>query len=278
MGEKIAVLIRVYDRIEDLELNVQIINDLWNAYNYEVYVVFNGESNGYKLNNNIKENVQKIISLKENAGHIKGNSQLLLEGIKNINIELFDYLIILEADTWLMNDQLIEKYIKILDNTNAKWASAKWVEKRHSLSVEFAIINTNFIKEHFHKIFDFTNMAEVWVAEYMMKNNINFMFIKELTPTHRPSLIKSIYNADFGRIRVLPSGNMVTHHIETLEGGMAKKRELADIVYKNNYFTNKSKFNLFFLHYLYLLLQITLKFIPKSSWFKKKKYYFKDNK
>lgn len=274
LNTNIAIILRVYDRIEDLELNIQIINDLWTKHNYKIYIVFNGESNGYKLSDNITTKIEQIIILKENAGHLKGNSQLLLEGMKNIDIKLFDYLIILEADTWLMGDTLVDKYIHKLEQSNAIWASSQWVENRYSVGVDFAIIDAKFISEHYKKMFTFTTMAEMWMAEYMMSINAKFLFIKELMPVHRPSLIKSIYNADGGRLRVFPLANMVTHHIENLNGGMLKKKELADSVYGNNYFTDNS--NLTVKYYLYLILQLVLKIIPRSSWIKKKKYTFKD--
>mgnify|MGYP000503452781 CR=1 FL=1 len=46
MNKKIAVLIRVYDRTEDLKLNVQIIKDLWNDHEYDIFVCFNGKEKG----------------------------------------------------------------------------------------------------------------------------------------------------------------------------------------------------------------------------------------
>lgn len=274
MKKNIAVIIRVYDRIEDLKYNVQIINDLWKEHNYKIFIVFNGKSNGYILDSFIENKVEKIITLDENAGHLEGNSQLLLEGMKYINLNLYDNLIILEADTWIMGDKLITKYIDKLNYRNAVWASSEWVENRYSVGVDFAIIDAKFISEHYKNMFKFTTMAEMWMAEYMLSISAKFIFIKELMPVHRPSLIKAIYNADGGRIRVFPFGNMVTHHIENLNGGLEKKKELADIVYKNNYFTNNPILKININHFLYKLLNYSLMFIPKSSWIKNKKRTF----
>ena len=272
--KNIAVLIRVYDRVNDLKYNIQIINDLWKQNNYKIYVSFNGKSDGYKLDKSIYNYSEEVIELDQNAGHLKGNSQLLLEGMEKIDLSNFEYLIILEADTWLMGDSLITKYISKLDSSDNVWASSEWVENRHSIGVDFAIIDANFISKHYKNMFTFKTMAEMWMAEYMMNINTKYIFIKELMPVHRPSLIKSIYNADGGRLRVFPLGNMVTHHIENLSGRMEKKKELADIVYGDNYFINCSKLKLNIFYFLYTLLNITLKFIPKSSWFKDKKRTF----
>lgn len=274
--KNVAIIIRVYDRIDDLELNIHIINSLWKYHNYKIYIVFNGKSDGFCLNNSIVENVEKVIELDQNSGHIKGNSQLLLEGISHIQHLPYDYVIILEADTWLMGDDLIERYISLLDNSSAVWASSEWMEKRYSLGIDLAIIDADFIFSHYKELFDFSASAEMWIAEYIMHLNANFIYISEIMPTHRPTAIKSIYNADGGRLRIFPLANMVSHHISSLKNGMTDKKLYADIAYKNNYFTNKNKFSLIIYHYLYIILQLTLKVLPRSSWTKKKTSRFQD--
>ena len=274
--KNVAVLIRVYDRVDDLKYNLQIINDLWKQNNYKIYVSFNGKSNGYELDKSIYKYSEQVIELEQNAGHLEGNSQLLLEGMKNIELSNFDYLIILEADTWLMGDNLIVNYISKLESTSAVWASSEWVGNRYSVGVDFAIIKASFISKHYKNMFTFTTMAEMWIAEYMMNIDVKYLFIDELMPVHRPSLIKSIYNADGGRVRVFPKGNMITHHIENLDDGIKRKKELADIVYGKKYFTKTPNITLYINYYLYLSLQSLLKILPRSSWIKKKKYTFKD--
>ncbi len=271
--KKVAVLIRVYDRIEDLKYNLQIIKDLWNNNDYDVFVSSNGKSSGYKIDDETSKNIFKLIELEENAGHLKGNSQLLLEGCKNIPFDNYDYLIILEADTWIMDDSIITKYIKNLDSSQNVWASAEWVESRHSLAVDFAIIKSKFIKEYYSHLFDFTTKAEMWIAENLNEMKKEFTYINEFMPIHRPSAVKSIYNADEGRLRVFPLAKTVTHHIENLEGGMDKKKELANLVSKSNYFENK-KNSSDLSYYLYILLQFSLRSVPRSSWIKKKKTTF----
>lgn len=276
MKKKIAVLIRVYDRTNDLKINVQVIKDLWKEHDYDIFVCFNGKEKGYILDKKVHDST-KVIQLDHNAGHLKGNSQLLLEGMKHINLTQYNYLIILEADTWLMGDSLITKYVNLLDNSSSVWASSEWVENRYSVGVDFAIIDSTFISKHYKNLFNFTTDAEMWVAEYMMHVKAPFIFIKELMPVHRPSCIKSIYNADGARLRVFPSGNIVTHHIENLVGNMQKKKLLADAMYQNNYFTQESKSTLIITYYKYMFLNLFLKILPRSGWFKKKKSTFRDS-
>ena len=167
--KNVAVLIRVYDRVDDLKYNLQIINDLWKQNNYKIYVSFNGKSNGYELDKSIYKYSEQVIELEQNAGHLEGNSQLLLEGMKTIELSNFDYLIILEADTWLMGDNLIVNYISKLDSSNNIWASSEWVENKYSVGIDFAIIDANFISKHYKNMFTFTTMAEMWMAEYKRK-------------------------------------------------------------------------------------------------------------
>ena len=65
--KKVSVLIRVYNRLEDLEVCVDLINKNWNKNEYEIIIVSNGKSKGYILNDGLKKNCHKIIELEENA-------------------------------------------------------------------------------------------------------------------------------------------------------------------------------------------------------------------
>jgi hypothetical protein len=272
---KIAVVIRVYNRVEDLENNIKIINSLWKNNNYDIFIVFNGQSAGYFLTQYIYDNASKVVNLTNNAGHLKGNSQLLIEGIQNIdNLLNYDFLLILEADTWLMQDDIISKYSNILKDSDAVWASSLWVESKYSLGLDFAIIKTDFILEHYKVLFNFQENPEMWIAEYLMFTNHNHIAIQELMPVHRPSIIKTLYNADQGRLRIFPKAKMLTHHVENLEGGIKSKKELANIMYKNIFFHTSSRVNHNFQYNKYLFFHTLLKYLPRSSWFKKKKKTF----
>ena len=46
---KVAILIRVYDRIEDLKHNLRIISDTWKENDYYTIVVSYGKKNGYEV-------------------------------------------------------------------------------------------------------------------------------------------------------------------------------------------------------------------------------------
>ena len=123
--KKVCVLIRVYNRIEDLKYCIDIIRDTWKFNNYYIIVVANGKEDGYTLDNGSISKIDRLIEIENNVGHFTGNSQLLLKGLPQIPDEC-DYTIILEADTWLYGDELIVKYISKLNKQNAMWASAQF--------------------------------------------------------------------------------------------------------------------------------------------------------
>lgn len=265
--KKITVLIRVYNRLEDLEICLDLIKKNWNKNEYEVIVVSNGKSKGYLLNNKIKEKCDKVIELDENAGHLKGNSQLLKEGLKEVR-EDSEYLIILEADTWIFNDEIIDKYIKKMKIEDIVWASAEWIKKYWSLALDIAIVDRNFLVSN-KEILNFSIHPECYVCNYLIEKKLNFVYIKENMPVHRPNLIKKIYNAYGGRIREFPYSKMITHHIEDLENGITTKKSIANEIFGIKYFDVDEKIHVS--NRKLKMLLFLIKICPNSSWFKKKK-------
>lgn len=265
--KKVSVLIRVYDRLEDLDICLELIKKNWTKNRYEVIVVFNGKSKGYILNNEIKEKCDKLIELEENAGHVLGNAQLLREGLKEIDLNS-EYVIILEADTWIFTDEIIDKYIIKMDKENFVWASAEWIKNRWSLALDIAIIEKNFLINN-KEILNFSVHPEAFVCNYLLERKEKFLYIKEHMPVHRPNMIKKLYNGYGGRIREFPKAKMVTHHIEDLEKGILTKKSIANEIFGLRYFDVDIKINVNS-RKLKLLLFL-MKICPNSSWLRKKK-------
>lgn len=275
MRKKISVIIRVYDRVIDLEKNLYIISKLWLFHDYIITVVFNGGNDGYELTDIVRNLSSNIISLDENAGHMKGNSQLIMEALKQFQADT-DYTILLEADTWLMGDDLIDKYVRKMNETDFVWASSEWKESRWSLGLDFILLESKFLSDNYTLLFDFEDKAETYICEQMLRHNFQFTYILELMPVHAPSLIKklyrAVYRADLDRLMLFPRAKMVTHHIENLDGGMEKKLYLADVCYGKPFFTKNTK-SMLKLHNLGCrILEIIIKLTPRSTWIKKKKY------
>lgn len=235
---KVALLIRVYDRIEDLGYNLQIIQDTWTENRYYIIVISNGKNNGYTIPDSILPFIDKLVVLEENAGHRKGNSQLLMEGAKFIP-EDCDYTIILEADTWVYGDSIQSKYIDILSKSPDKvWASADWYDKYYALATDISIIKTDYLKAN-PDLFNFELFPECHISNFLRDTNKGYIWITENMPVHVPSYIKKypyVPNIKECRFYVFPKSKMVTHHIEYLKKGMYRKKQYFNIVSDTDYF------------------------------------------
>ena len=272
---KVAILIRVYDRIEDLKHNLRIISDTWKENDYYTIVVSNGKNNGYEVTPDSLPLIDKLVILEENAGHRRGNSQLLMEGIKYIPSDC-KYTLILEADTWMYGDRIISKYTSLLDKSDfAVWASADWYDKYYALATDFAIIKTQYIIKN-SGIFDFELFPECHISNFLRDTNAGYLWIKENTPVHVPSYVKYKYpyipNIKEGRFYVFPKSKTVTHHIEYLKGGMEQKKRYFNIIANYDYFTetksNNKSWNRFKMKFWIGLSKLFV----KRSWYSDKTY------
>lgn len=236
---KIAVLIRVYDRIEDLKYNLQIIRNTWKENDYYVIVVSNGKEKGFEIKPQFLPLIDKLVILDQNAGHSKGNSQLLMEGANYIPDDC-DFTLILEADTWVYTDAIITKYTHLLSiSPTTVWASADWYDKYYALATDFAIIKSDYIKKN-QGIFDFELFPECHIANFLRDTDVQFTWITENMPVHVPSYVRKypyIPNIKEGRFYVFPKSRTVTHHIEFLKRGIEQKKEYFNIVANYDYFT-----------------------------------------
>ena len=266
----LSVVIRVYDRMADLIICVECIRKYWNTHNYHLIIVSNGKSNGFEMPEIVKNAADCVIELEKNRGHLKGNSQLLLAGIEQIPTDS-RYTVILEADTWIFSDELIDKYINKLESSDSVWASSEWVKKYWSLGLDFAVIRTDFIINNI-KIFDFGTNPEAQVCNYLLDTNNSFVYIKENMPVHIPkSMRRFIPNKYGGRFRTYPFSKMITHHIEELEEGIKTKKLLANYCLGKKVFPLGNSFLIKIASYGYLLLRFIAIISPQSTWIKKKK-------
>ncbi|MDH6353917.1 hypothetical protein M2132_000237 [Dysgonomonas sp. PH5-45] len=270
---KIAVVIRVYDRVEDLKYNLRVIADTWYENSYYIIVVSNGKNSGYLIDASLSKYIDKLIVLDENEGHLKGNSQLLREGVKHIPSDS-DFCIILEADTWIYTDTVITKYARKLAHSGVVWASAGWYDKYYSLAVDFALIKACFVRNN-PLLFDFVDYPECYIAEYLRDKNESFLLLNENMPTHIPSYLPRypyIDDRKNKRFYVFPKSRMVTHHIEFLDRGMTRKKEYFNIVSGIDYFKETPVANkpwrLFKIKFWIALSQCFL----KRSWYSHKLY------
>ncbi|RYY08304.1 MAG: glycosyltransferase family 2 protein [Sphingobacteriaceae bacterium] len=271
--EKVCVLIRVYNRIEDLGYCINIIRDTWKLNNYYILLVSNGEDNGFIVPEWILDQCDEHISLNKNIGHFNGNSQLLLAGLKSIPADC-SYTVILEADTWLYKDSIINTYTNKLKEKNAVWASAQFYRYITNAATDFAIIKTSFVKSH-PEVFTFVGTPEYYIGEYLTKNKFKFIYIKENMPVNLPKYIRKYPYAPTGRFFVFPRAKMVTHHVENLVGGMDEKKLHFNVISGTDYFDLEKKV-------VKKAIRIKMKFwimlsaiIPYKSWFVKTAKFYK---
>lgn len=271
---KIAILLRVYDRIEDLKYNLQIIKNTWTTFDYYIIVVTNGYPDGYIIDDDTQTGINDLVVLDHNLGHKKGSSQLLQEGRLHIPSDC-DYTIILEADTWIYSDAIINKYINLLDRkSKAVWASADWYDKDYSLAVDMAIIKSKFIQAQAN-LFDIDVDPECYIANFLKGVDAEFILIKENMPVHIPSYISQypyIDDIENKRFYIFPKSKMVTHHIEFLKKGMNQKKMYFNLVSEVDYFPveriSSKKWKVLKMKFWILVSQ----FLPKKSWLRGKKY------
>jgi hypothetical protein len=231
---RICVLIRVYNRVEDLKYCIDIIRDSWNQHQYFIMVVFNGRGDGYLIDEETLGKIDLLLEIENNIGHFSGNSQLLLAGLPLIPADC-QYTIILEADTWIYGDSLIQKYVSKMGEHGAVWASAQFFRYTLNLATDFAIIQTAFVKLH-PDIFQFDRTPEYYVAKYIKDIGEKFIYITENMPVNLPRYVKKYPFAPTGRFFTFPAGKMVTHHVETLANGMTEKKFYFNLATDTNYF------------------------------------------
>lgn len=266
---KICILIRVYNRTEDLKYCIDIIRDTWKAFDYYILVVANGINDGYHIDDETKSKIDHLIELKDNVGHFNGNSQLLIEGLDAIPDDC-EYTLILEADTWLYKDDLIKKYTQKLKDTGAVWASAQFFRYILNLATDYALIQTSFIKAH-RDIFVFSGTPEYYVANYLKKKGFKFIYITENMPVSLPRYFRKYPFAAKGRFFSFEKSKMVTHHIENLAGGMEEKKFYFNMVTRHDYFnipsTRSYKWTRLKMRFFIALSSL----LPYKSWFIKAK-------
>lgn len=272
---KFAVLIRVYDRVEDLKYNLQVISKTWKENEYYIIVISNGKNNGYEILPESMPLIDKLVILEENAGHRKGNSQLLLEGIKYIPSDC-DYTLILEADTWMYQDKTITKYGQLLSQKqDTVWASADWYDKYYALATDFAIVKTDYIRKN-PGIFDFELFPECHISNFLRDTNAGYIWIEENMPVHVPSYIQYKYpyvpNIKEGRFYVFPKSKTATHHIEYLQGGMEQKKRYFNILANIDFFPNVKSGNKTWNRFKMKFWISLSKCFVKRSWYSKKTY------
>jgi len=267
MSDAVPVLLRVHNRLDDLHENVGIIRSRWKRAGYPIFVAFNGRAAGFELPQEVIGQAT-VIELPNNPGHMTGAMEMLVKGLLVIPDE-FEYAVTLEADTWVLDDRVVVKYLDLMRRDPCiVWAAGNWVDKYHSLAVDFAIVKLSFIREH-HSRIDFSSSIESRLYSLISELGLKSLLISEVNPTHIPKAMPFTVQASGRRRRAFPNGPMVTHHIEDLSGGMDEKMRIANRTVGERIFpTDESVIAIKLARAGYLVYERLLGVIPKSRWVK----------
>ncbi len=267
--KNIAVIIRVYSRVEDAKALVQIIKDFWNMHNYTLFIAHNGKKDGYVLDDETKDKAE-VIEFNTNTGHRTGARDLVQKGYAYIkeNCE-FDYVLFIESDFWLFDETLIDKAIQ----SGKDLATSIWIEKRQSLGVDFFLVKKEFIDVH-PNILDWDKSPETDMRDQFNKAQGSLFIFEELRPIHAPSLMRKtlknfLKNTHYegGRFRLFTKAKAISHHVEDLQYGIQTKKAIANALIEQNYFQNIYSYSLTFFD---KNAQQIAAYFPQASWFKKK--------
>ncbi len=267
--KNIAVVIRTYSRISDTVELVKIIKDLWKKHNYTLFIAHNGKKDGFILPQEVLEYAE-IIEVENNLGHRTGAKSLVNVGYSHIkNLNNFDYILFIESDFWLLDDNIIHKAIQ----ADKDISTSIWIEKRQSLGVDFFLVKKYFI-DAYPNLLDWQASPETDMRDAFRLSKGSLYIFNELRPIHAPSLMrktmKSLFKNTYyegGRFRLFLDAPALTHHIEDLEKGMETKKNLANTLLGKKYFPENSAYALTFFE---RNMQKIAAYFPQASWFKKK--------
>jgi len=260
----VCVLIRVHSRMADLEVCLRAIRRHWHRHRYRVIVLSAGRPDGFLVPSSVASTGAEVIEIDSNPGHVAGTSLLLQEGMAHVP-EGCRYTILLEADTWVHDDEVLDACIGRMNDGGAVWASAAWVEKLGSLAIDCAAVESAFLRDH-PGLVTFTSRAELHVARYLAAARAPILHITEHMPVHVPRVLRPLVPAPQGRFRCFPAGAMVTHHVEDLTGGIAEKQRWANATLGRREYDVPGCEHLARDHRKLVWLQRLARIVPRSSW------------
>lgn len=252
----------------DLAVCVDLIRKYWNRDRYYLVVVSNGLPAGHRLPESVRAAADHCVELTHNPGHLQGNAQLVLAGVGHIPAGC-RYTVLLEADTWVFSDALVQQYVRRLAAGNAVWASAEWIERRWSLALDFAIVATAYLQGH-PATFNYTQDAESWVCDHLRAEGRRFLYIPENMPVHQPKFLQLFGKRYDGRFRSFPAAGMVTHHLEDLPQGLETKKYLANVCLGRREFPVGDAASIRRGHWRIRMLMAVAPYLPRSSWYRAK--------
>ncbi len=233
--ERIGVALRSYNRIEDAVIQVKYLWKHFKAYPYYVVVVTNGDAQGHVYPAGQGEDAVLRLD-KGNPGHLCGDNDMFKASIEHLHAQGIRYALCLTSDTWLLNEQLLKKYLPRLIAGRHQWISAQW-DTPPEVALDLMLVDVKFVLEH--QLF----WAD-WSPEILIYQRLEALVspeyprpygrIREIFPIQYPRHLwrpgfdpSGSYHA-LGRPFYFPRAAVVTHHAELLPDGMTSKKRYAN--------------------------------------------------
>lgn len=242
--KKLGVLIYTHNRVDDAQINIEIVRKVWqkNIFFKDVEIIhsFNGNYEWYP-----KKYLEDVLIRSKNTWHFQGAADLIDNGIKKFSNSV-EYVVILAADTWLINPGYVEKIISTMTKGNFLMATCPWgVPDNMKLSnvgmaTDFFIVDLNWARKNnlfpiryseFHKkykdIFLYQNCGNVMLEKLMLARFVEavgreqcfdgsakksafekILILKERVPVHTSIRKDGTWN----RKMYWPKIGLLTHH------------------------------------------------------------------
>lgn len=142
----LAVIIYTYDRVADARINQDIIREYWSRSKLlrKIRVIHSYDGPIGRYPHKYKED--DLIRLK-NPGHFQGAADLIDAGWKlgQKKYQDLDYVVVLAADTWLIDIKYLEKILREIQRRKASLATCAWGLPRQNLISEVGVAADLFI-------------------------------------------------------------------------------------------------------------------------------------
>jgi len=269
----VAVIVRTFSRIRDVEDLLHLIRTRWTSCRYTVFVAHNGESSGYPATQVIREG-SYYVQVENNEGHIYGARSLVRAGFEAARaMGGFTHYLFIESDFWLLDDSLIGQALCAMRDGGRGVASTIWVERARSLAVDFFIVEAGHLHAH-PELLDWDAHPERYLGAVIPEDDVHI--IRQLRCVHLPGVLRFLplhrYLIDGNRFRIFKDAPALTHHWETLDHdedtAMAIKEGLANSLVPGCF----PGVDPVALPFGLSLPRLSL-FVPQSYWFKGRKHY-----
>ncbi|MCG3174759.1 MAG: hypothetical protein GMKNLPBB_03039 [Myxococcota bacterium] len=231
-GERLAVLLRVFHRVEDALISLRIFGALHDRAGLHIEVASNGAADGYPFPAGSGED--ELIELKDNPGLHRGDLALLEHGVKRLRELGFRYALLTQADSWFLDGEWLRHQAEEFQRTGAAWMSSAWdlagqaatdmaladLDQLTALPGLFQLEEDVPLETHVFNLLDERGLWCEWTV---------------FAPVHvnesRPRLEWDpafAWNTAARRRNWFPGAKVITHHAEDLPGGLTTKLELAE--------------------------------------------------